>query len=106
MAYFKIVYYVMDNINKPIIYEMNPEEAKEWVSSGRGTLFDTETSKFVETPQEWLAVVENIQENSVASDVVTDTLEDLQKLYVEKTGKQLSIRYKNDIERIKSKLYF
>lgn len=34
-----------------------------------------------------------------------ESLEELQKQYVEKTGKQLSIRYKNDRERILSKLY-
>lgn len=38
------------------------------------------------------------------SDDWVETLEELQERYVEKFGKQLSIRYKNDIEWIKAKL--
>jgi len=59
----------------------------------------------VETPQEWLDVVEeNVLDEEVSVER-TNTLEELQQLYVEKFGKSLSIRYKNDVEWIKSKLY-
>lgn len=75
------------------------------VLNGRGQLFDTETSRFVETPQEWITVVEEKEPQEEIMNIGTQTLEELQQLYVEKFGKQLSIRYKNDIEWIKAKLY-
>jgi hypothetical protein len=61
--------------------------------------------KIVETPQEWLTVVEEKEPQEINGDEWIQTLEELQKLYVETFWKELSIRYKNDIERIKSKLY-
>lgn len=88
-----------------MVYKLSDKEAKEMVTSGRGKLRDNELNSRVETPQEWLSVVEeNTTEEKTSSEWI-NTLEELQKQYVEKFGKQLSIRYKNDVEWIKNKLY-
>lgn len=105
MAYFKILYHVRDNTNPWMVYDLETVEAKDMVLCGRGSLWDRELQKSVETPQEWLTVVEEKATQEKQSDEWIQTLEELQKLYVETFGKELSIRYKNDIERIKSKLY-
>lgn len=105
MAYFKILYHVRDNTNPWMVYDLETGEAKDMVLCGRGSLWDRELQKIVETPQEWLTVVEEKATQEKTSDEWIQTLEELQKLYVETFGKELSIRYKNDIERIKSKLY-
>jgi hypothetical protein len=88
-----------------MVYDLETGEAKDMVLCGRGSLWDRELQKIVETPQEWLTVVEEKATQEKTSDEWIQTLEELQKLYVETFGKELSIRYKNDIERIKSKLY-
>lgn len=105
MAYFEIIYYVHDETNPWMVYKLNDKEAKEMVTCGRGKLRDNATQKKVETPKEWLDIVEEILPQEVASDEWTQTLEQLQKLYVEKFGKQLPPAYKNNAEWIKSKLY-
>lgn len=105
MAYFKISYYVHDEINPWMIYELNIAETKSMVLSWQGKLIDIETNIKQETPQERLDVVEEILPQEVASNEWIQTLEQLQKLYVEKFGKQLSPAYKNNAEWIKSKLY-
>lgn len=88
-----------------MVYKLADKEAKEMVLCGRGKLRDNVTHRKVETPQEWLDLVEENSPQEKTSDEWTQTLEELQNLYVEKFGKQLSIRYKNDAEWIKSKLY-
>ena len=105
MAYFKITYFVHDEINTGMIYELKPDEAKAMVLSWQGKLIDIETNVKQETPQEWLDLVEEKEPQTKQSDEWTNTLEELQKLYVEKFGKQLSPAYKNNIEWIKNKLY-
>ena len=88
-----------------MVYDLETWEAKDMILCGRGSLWDRELQIKVETPQEWLSVVEEKAPQEKTSDEWTQTLEQLQKLYVETFWKELSIRYKNDIERIKSKLY-
>jgi len=58
MAYFQILYYIWDNTNVGMVYKLDVKEAKEMVLSGRGSLWDQELQTKVETPQEWLTVVE------------------------------------------------
>jgi acyl-CoA thioesterase FadM len=41
-----------------MVYKVNQEEAKTMTASGRCVLVDPKTMEKVETPQEWLAVVE------------------------------------------------
>lgn len=105
MAYFEIMYYVHDETNQGVVYKLKDKEAKEMVKCGRGKLWDNATNKRVETPIEWLDVVEENEPQEVESDGWIQTLGQLQKLYVEKFGKQLSFKYQNDVEWIKSKLY-
>jgi len=105
MAYFQILFFVHDETNPGMVYKLEDKEAKEMVKSGRGKLRDSVTHCKVETPQEWLDVVEEKAPQEVISDEWTQTLEELQNLYVEKFGKQLSPAYKNNIEWIKGKLY-
>lgn len=88
-----------------MVYKVSQEEAKMRTRSWQCVLVDPKTMEKFETPQEWLEIVEEKAPQEVLSDEWTNTLEELQKQYVEKFGKQLSIRYKNDIEWIKSKLY-
>lgn len=88
-----------------MVYKLEDKEAKEMVITGRGKLWDNVTHCKVETPTEWLDLVEEKAPQAKQSNELTQTLEELQKLYVEKTGKQLSPAYKNNIEWIKSKLY-
>lgn len=105
MAYFKITYFVHDEINTGMIYELKPDEAKAMVLSWQGKLIDIETNIKQETPTEWLEIVEKNTVQEKTSDEWIQTLEELQELYVEKFGKQLSPAYKNNIEWIKGKLY-
>ena len=105
MAYFKILYHVRDNTNPWMVYDLETGEAKDMVLCGRGSLWDRELQTKVETPQEWLTVVEEKEPQEKTSDEWIQTLEELQKLYVEKFEKQLAPAYKNNIEWIKSKLY-
>lgn len=88
-----------------MVYKVKPEEAKMRVRSWQCVLIDPKTMERFEAPQEWLDVVEEKAPQQETCDEWTQTLEELQNMYVEKFGKQLSIRYKNDIEWIKSKLY-
>lgn len=105
MAYFQILYFVHDETNPWMVYKLEDKEAKEMVISGRGKLWDNVTHCKVETPTERLDLVEEKAPQAKQNNEWTQTLEELQKLYVEKTGKQLSPAYKNNIEWIKSKLY-
>jgi len=105
MAYFEIYYYLHDETNQWMVYKVNQEEAKVMTKSWRCVLVDPKTMEKFETPQEWLTVVEEKAPQEKISDEWIQTLEELQKLYVETFWKELSIRYKNDIEWIKSKLY-
>jgi hypothetical protein len=41
-----------------MVYKLNDKEAKEMIQSGRGKLWDNATHSKVETPQEWLDLVE------------------------------------------------
>jgi hypothetical protein len=41
-----------------MVYNLDTKEAKEMVLSGRGSLWDIQLQIKVETPQEWLTVVE------------------------------------------------
>lgn len=87
-----------------MVYKVGLEEAKMRTLSGQCVLIDPKTMERFETPQEWLTVVEKKEENVVQSDDTVE-IEELRKLYVEKFGKNLSIRYQNDAEWIKGKLY-
>jgi hypothetical protein len=71
-----------------MLVKNNPKKAEEYIKEcqKRDTVVEKKAPQEV-TVAEW-----------------TNTLEELQKLYVEKTGKQLSIRYKNDVEWIRAKL--
>jgi len=88
-----------------MVYKVNQEEAKMRTRSWQCVLVDPKTMERFETPQEWLTVVVEKSPQEKTNDEWTQTLEELQKLYVETFWKELSIRYKNDIEWIKSKLY-
>lgn len=105
MAYFQIIYFVHDETNPWMVYKLEDKEAKEMVTTGRGKLRDNVTHCKVETPQEWLDLVEEISPQEKTSDEWIQTLEELQELYVEKFEKQLAPAYKNNIEWIKGKLY-
>jgi hypothetical protein len=41
-----------------MVYDLETGEAKDMVLCGRGSLWDRELQTKVETPQEWLTVVE------------------------------------------------
>ena len=88
-----------------MVYKLEDKEAKEMVITGRGKLWDNVTHCKVETPIEWLELVPEKAPQLKASDKWTQTLEELQNLYLDKFGKQLAPAYKNNIEWIKSKLY-
>lgn len=105
MAYFQILYFVHDETNPWVVYKLNTAEAKEMVLCGRGKLRDNETMTKVNTPEEWLSVVDKNDINAVQSDDTVESIEELRKAYVEKFWKNLSIRYQNDVEWIKTKLY-
>lgn len=52
-----------------MVYKLSDKEAKEMVTSGRGKLRDNELNSRVETPQEWLSVVEeNTTEEKTSSE--------------------------------------
>lgn len=105
MAYFQILYFVHDETNPWMVYKLEDKETKEMIKSWRWKLRDNVTNCKVETPQERLEIVEENQPQEKTSNEWTNTLEELQKLYVEKFEKELPARYKNDAEWIQSKLY-
>jgi hypothetical protein len=68
MAYFKILYHVRDNTNPGMVYDLETGEAKDMLLCGRGSLWDRELQKIVETPQEWLTVVEEKEPQEINGD--------------------------------------
>lgn len=51
-----------------MVYKLDDKEAKEMVIAGRGKLWDNVTHCKVETPQEWLEIVEENAPQGKTSD--------------------------------------
>jgi hypothetical protein len=51
-----------------MVYDLETGEAKDMVLCGRGSLWDRELQTKVETPQEWLTVVEEKEPQEKTSD--------------------------------------